>query len=688
MKNVILLISFCLLVNTGAAGIAKIKTIDASSAVKSVTVFSGHANVERVFKGKFEAGIYTLKFSHLPPTILDNSVRVSGKGTAAAKILNVKVTEKRLIGAFKKDIRELEKQREELTGQINALTDSNNGLSRRQQFLQLLTEKTTESISNLTDVQPPPLQNWENMLNFLENQLVGDFSKKREIDRKLNRLNEQVRIIDNKLGDNLNALGKAEKTVFIDLEVIKPGHLDVAASYIIPGAGWTPFFDLRLASSGKQANLTCSALVSQQTGEDWQDVGLTFSTARPLLVKRVPTLTPLIMGAPRRYSRAFYDNMETADGYSGRIHGIIVLPDGSAVPGVAVTLSSDIYGSKSTVTDEQGRFYFRRLLPGTYQVKCELEGFKTAISKGWRVYENKITKLNIQMETSAIKEEIVITGKTGAIDVRSTTKKYTFGSGSYPARSGGSSYSSSKKSKKTKRVIPTVEVVPKVKPVMEQTTAMKQREHSFSLSYSLKHKETIASNKTAQKATMFIENYDVEFEHVAVPRLSDHTFLKAAVKNSGETPLLGGRVNIFFDGTFVNTSKIDFVNPGDTFTLTVGADEAVTVKREPIKEVAGTSGVFKKKRKTHAGYTIHIKNFRKIPTKLRVIDQVPISHNEKIQVTDVTCTPGPLPKKEEEEAKETGIMEWLLELAPGESRRIKVAYDVLYPKGMTIAEQN
>ncbi|MFC2156158.1 DUF4139 domain-containing protein, partial [Acidobacteriota bacterium] len=82
------------------------------------------------------------------------------------------------------------------------------------------------------------------------------------------------------------------------------------------------------------------------------------------------------------------------------------------------------------------------------------------------------------------------------------------------------------------------------------------------------------------------------------------------------------------------------------------------------------------------------KNYRKSPTRLRVIDQVPISNNKKIQVNSITCIPEPLQPEEKEETRDTGIMKWLLELAPGESRRIKVEYDVIYPKGMAVAEQN
>jgi hypothetical protein len=111
-----------------------------------------------------------------------------------------------------------------------------------------------------------------------------------------------------------------------------------------------------------------------------------------------------------------FGQIATAD-----IYGTVVLPDGSAIPGVAVTLTGDVIGAKTAVTSEEGNFRFLKLPPGNYELKFELEGFKTVINKGIRLFVGKNKNLNIQMETTTIREEVVITGKTGAVDTRKTT---------------------------------------------------------------------------------------------------------------------------------------------------------------------------------------------------------------------------------------------------------------------------
>jgi len=102
------------------------------------------------------------------------------------------------------------------------------------------------------------------------------------------------------------------------------------------------------------------------------------------------------------------------------IYGTVLLPDGSAIPGVALTLTGDVIGQKTAVTSEEGNFRFLKLPPGNYELKFELEGFKTVIRKNIRLYVGKNVTLNVPMETTTIKEEIIITERPGAIDVRKT----------------------------------------------------------------------------------------------------------------------------------------------------------------------------------------------------------------------------------------------------------------------------
>jgi len=114
-----------------------------------------------------------------------------------------------------------------------------------------------------------------------------------------------------------------------------------------------------------------------------------------------------------------FGGMIFAQEQTGEVIGTVVLEDGSAIPGVAVEAEGpSLVGKKATVTSENGAFRLMSLPPGTYEFTFSLEGFKTVKRKDIRVEIGRTYKLDVVMETGAIRQEIVVTGKSPVIDVR------------------------------------------------------------------------------------------------------------------------------------------------------------------------------------------------------------------------------------------------------------------------------
>ncbi|MCP5048419.1 MAG: DUF4140 domain-containing protein, partial [bacterium] len=91
MKNVLSIICLVVVVSSSMLFPAKPVKVDIPSSIRAVTVFSDRAMVTREMKTDVTEGRYILKFSNLPMTINERSVQVTGKGTAAATLLDVQL---------------------------------------------------------------------------------------------------------------------------------------------------------------------------------------------------------------------------------------------------------------------------------------------------------------------------------------------------------------------------------------------------------------------------------------------------------------------------------------------------------------------------------------------------------------------------------------------------------------------
>ncbi|WP_406736018.1 DUF4139 domain-containing protein [Thioclava sp. GXIMD4215] len=79
--------------------------------------------------------------------------------------------------------------------------------------------------------------------------------------------------------DLAQLLAKAENGQW--LEATASGHGVLTLTSFADDAGWSPVYDMRLDRGAKRIDLTRLVSVHQSSGEDWHNVDLTLSTARP-----------------------------------------------------------------------------------------------------------------------------------------------------------------------------------------------------------------------------------------------------------------------------------------------------------------------------------------------------------------------------------------------------------------------
>jgi outer membrane receptor protein involved in Fe transport len=95
---------------------------------------------------------------------------------------------------------------------------------------------------------------------------------------------------------------------------------------------------------------------------------------------------------------------------TGTLAGRVMTADGSALPGVLVTVTSPaLQGARTTTTSENGDYNIPLLPPGDYKVTFELESF-LAPEREIKVSAAQNIRLDAEMAQATVSEEIVVTG--------------------------------------------------------------------------------------------------------------------------------------------------------------------------------------------------------------------------------------------------------------------------------------
>jgi len=113
----------------------------------------------------------------------------------------------------------------------------------------------------------------------------------------------------------------------------------------------------------------------------------------------------------------------------GAIGGSVADTSGAVLPGVTVSLLNPglIGGTQTTVTDERGAYLFTRLVPGRYNVRAELSGFRTTIQENVIVDADATARADLKLELGNVEESITVSGQSPLLDTTSALNQTVMG---------------------------------------------------------------------------------------------------------------------------------------------------------------------------------------------------------------------------------------------------------------------
>ena len=103
----------------------------------------------------------------------------------------------------------------------------------------------------------------------------------------------------------------------------------------------------------------------------------------------------------------------SAQALYGSITGTVTDQQGAAIPGAAVTATNTGTGLQVTaVTDKDGNYTFRNLLPGSYDLGAALQGFRELKQTGLRVSAGNPVRVELKLEVGTLAETVNVVSET------------------------------------------------------------------------------------------------------------------------------------------------------------------------------------------------------------------------------------------------------------------------------------
>ncbi len=187
---------------------------------------------------------------------------------------------------------------------------------------------------------------------------------------------------------------------------------------------------------------------------------------------------------------------------------------------------------------------------------------------------------------------------------------------------------------------------------------------------------TIKANAKEHLVEVTTTELPASYKYLTIPKLDQDAFLIAGVRDWAKVNIIDAYANIYYDGNYVGETYINTQYANDTLDLSMGRDSKINISRAKIED-------FNKKpwlgsnRKESFNYEISIRNNNSTPIKIEVLDQVPVSLENEINVTIENIS----------EAKlniESGRLKWNLEVEPGVTKKLTTSFNIKYPKNKSV----
>lgn len=266
--------------------------VTANSTITKVTVYQDRALVTRRADVKLEKGHNAILFENLPSALIEESLRADGKSAVPVTLFGAELKKTFTPGEVNPRVAKITEELEKLRDDASALEKEREDLAAQRNFL--------NNISNFSSVQIPKEimtkssapSEWTGIAQYLLDAYTENNKKLLANDQAVRALNKEIEAKQRELDEINSGRNIERKNAVVNVEAREAGTFQIELSYLVPQASWSISYDAKVYPDKKEAQLISYGNVRQWTGEDWNNVSVTLSSAKPAIGGRIPELYP------------------------------------------------------------------------------------------------------------------------------------------------------------------------------------------------------------------------------------------------------------------------------------------------------------------------------------------------------------------------------------------------------------
>lgn len=277
--------------------------------IVAVTVYRDRALIQRRGTVTWRDSHAVIEVAGLPPMLQSDSIRV-GVTSDQVKIREVQVCPAQppkpaldKLPQIRQEIQDLQQQRQNAADRLSTI-------KLQQAFVTDLGQSAVQPFAQSLAQQQTDLAQAQAFLDFLTERHQSCTAKITEAEQTHQSICDRIQLLEQQLKDYSTPVLAKGFRLLVHLAAAESGSCELELSYLVSQVSWEPCYDLCLTPE-HQIQLTYFGQVTQTSGEDWADVTLQFSTAKPEEGNLPPAIAPWLIDIAQTTATAPPPELET-----------------------------------------------------------------------------------------------------------------------------------------------------------------------------------------------------------------------------------------------------------------------------------------------------------------------------------------------------------------------------------------